>query len=57
MAAKCPAFRLLQGSTIAVPHLELNLAPTAADMPDMALELIRAIIAAATTTGMRRPCC
>jgi hypothetical protein len=30
-----------------VPHLELNLAPTAEDMPDMALELIRAIIAAA----------
>ena len=30
-----------------VPHLELNLAPTAEDMPDMALALIRAIIAAA----------
>jgi hypothetical protein len=30
-----------------VPYLELNLAPTAADMPDMALALIRAIIAAA----------
>jgi antitoxin (DNA-binding transcriptional repressor) of toxin-antitoxin stability system len=30
-----------------MPHLELNLAPTAEDMPDMALELIRAIIAAA----------
>jgi hypothetical protein len=30
-----------------VPHLELNLAPTAQDMPDMALALIRAIIAAA----------
>jgi hypothetical protein len=30
-----------------VPHLELNLAPTAEDMPDMALSLIRAIIAAA----------
>ena len=30
-----------------MPHLELNLAPTAEDMPDMALALIRAIIAAA----------
>jgi hypothetical protein len=30
-----------------VPHLEMNLAPTAGDMPDMALALIRAIIAAA----------
>ncbi len=30
-----------------MPHLELNLAPTAEDMPDMALERIRAIIAAA----------
>jgi hypothetical protein len=30
-----------------VPYLELNLAPTAADMPDMALALISAIIAAA----------
>jgi hypothetical protein len=30
-----------------VPHLELNLAPTAQDMPDMAIALIRAIIAAA----------
>ena len=30
-----------------MPHLELNLAPTAQDMPDMALALIRAIIAAA----------
>jgi hypothetical protein len=30
-----------------VPHLELNLAPTAEDMPDVALGLIRAIIAAA----------
>lgn len=30
-----------------MPHLELNPAPTAEDMPDMALELIRAIIAAA----------
>jgi hypothetical protein len=30
-----------------VPHLELNLAPTAQDMPDLALALIRAIIAAA----------
>jgi hypothetical protein len=30
-----------------VPHLELNLSPTAEDMPDMALALIRAIIAAA----------
>jgi hypothetical protein len=28
-------------------HLELNLAPTAEDMPDMALALLRAIIAAA----------
>src|SRR5260370_5138293 len=30
-----------------VSHLELNLAPTAEDMPDMALALIRAMIAAA----------
>jgi hypothetical protein len=30
-----------------VPHLELNLAPTAEDMPEMALTLMRAIIAAA----------
>ena len=30
-----------------MPHLELNLAPTAEDMPDMAAALIRAIIAAA----------
>jgi hypothetical protein len=30
-----------------VPHLEMNLAPTAEDMPDMAVALIRAIIAAA----------
>jgi hypothetical protein len=30
-----------------VPHLELNLAPTAEDMPEMAIALIRAIIAAA----------
>jgi hypothetical protein len=30
-----------------VPHLEMNLAPTAKDMPDMALALTRAIIAAA----------
>jgi hypothetical protein len=30
-----------------MPHLELNLAPAAEDMPDMALALIRAIIAAA----------
>ena len=30
-----------------MPHLELNLAPTAEDMPDMALALIQAIIAAA----------
>jgi hypothetical protein len=30
-----------------VPYLELNLAPTAEDMPDMAIALIRAIIAAA----------
>jgi hypothetical protein len=30
-----------------VPHLELNLAPAAEDMPDMAIAVIRAIIAAA----------
>ena len=30
-----------------MPQLELNLAPTAQDMPDMAIALIRAIIAAA----------
>jgi hypothetical protein len=30
-----------------VPHLEMNLAPTAEDMPDIALALIRAIVAAA----------
>ena len=30
-----------------MPYLELNLAPTAEDMPEMALALIRAIIAAA----------
>ena len=30
-----------------MPHIKLNLAPTAQDMPDMALELIRSIIAAA----------
>jgi hypothetical protein len=30
-----------------VPYLELNMAPTAEDMPEMALALIRAIIAAA----------
>jgi hypothetical protein len=30
-----------------VPHLEMNLTPTAGDMPDMALALIRAIVAAA----------
>ena len=30
-----------------MPQLELNLAPTAEDMPDMAIALIRAIIAAA----------
>ena len=30
-----------------MPHLELNLAPTAEDMPDMAIALIRAIVAAA----------
>ena len=30
-----------------MPQLELNLAPTAGDMPDMAVALIRAIIAAA----------
>jgi len=33
--------------TTPVPHLELNLAPTAEDMPDMAIALIRAIVAAA----------
>lgn len=42
-----PVFLPLQRSATAVPHLELNLAPTAQDMPDMALALIRAIIAAA----------
>ena len=30
-----------------MPQLEMNLAPTADDMPDMAIALIRAIIAAA----------
>ena len=30
-----------------MPHLEMSLAPTAQDMPDMAIALIRAIIAAA----------
>jgi hypothetical protein len=30
-----------------VPHFELNLAPTAEDIPDMAVALLRAIIAAA----------
>jgi len=30
-----------------VPHIELNLAPTAEDMPEMAIALIRAIIAVA----------
>ena len=30
-----------------MPELDLNLAPTAADMPEMAIVLIRAIIAAA----------
>jgi hypothetical protein len=40
-------FLPLRGSTTATPYLELNLAPTAEDMPDMALALIRAIIAAA----------
>ena len=30
-----------------MPHLELNLAPTAEDMPDMALARLRAVIAAA----------
>ena len=30
-----------------MPHLELNLAPAAQDMPDIALALVRAIIAAA----------
>ena len=40
-----------------VPQLEMNLAPTADDMPDMAIALIRAIIAAADKTGTKRPCC
>ena len=31
-----------------MPHLELNLTPAAAGMPDIALALIRAIIAAAS---------
>ncbi len=43
---ECPVLPL-HGSATAVPHLELNLAPTAEDMPDMAIALIRAIIAAA----------
>ena len=30
-----------------MPHIEMNLAPTGQDMPDIALALIRAIIAAA----------
>ena len=30
-----------------MPHLEMNLAPTAEDMPEMAVALIRTIIAAA----------
>ena len=30
-----------------MPHFELNLAPAAEDMPDMAIALIRAIIVAA----------
>ena len=30
-----------------MPHLELNLSPAAENIPDMALALIRAIIAAA----------
>jgi hypothetical protein len=33
--------------TTPVPQLELNVAPTAEDMPDIAIALIRAIIAAA----------
>jgi len=37
--------------TSPVPHLELNLAPTAQDMPDLAVALIRAIIAAAEGQG------
>ena len=37
----------LHESTTAMSHLELDLAPTAEDMPDMALALLRAIIAAA----------
>jgi hypothetical protein len=32
---------------MSMPHLELNLTPTAGDMPDMALTLIRAVTAAA----------
>ena len=43
----------LQGSITAMPHLELNLAPTAEDMPDMALALLRAVIAAADHDRMR----
>jgi hypothetical protein len=35
--------------TTSVPHLGLNLAPTAAGMPDISVALIRAIIAAAGT--------
>jgi hypothetical protein len=38
-----------------VPRLELNLAPAAGDMPDMALALIRAIIAAADQDRDHRP--
>ncbi len=30
-----------------MPHIELNLAPTAEDMPEMAIALIRTIVAAA----------
>jgi len=37
--------------TSPVSHLELNLAPTAQDMPELAVALIRAIIAAAEGQG------
>jgi hypothetical protein len=42
-----PVLLPLNGSATAVPRLEMNLAPAAEDMPEMALALIRAIIAAA----------
>src|SRR4029077_3434957 len=43
----CTATATRQGEQPPVPHLEMNLAPTAQDMPEMAIALIRAIIAAA----------